>query len=230
MNETLFAALKTYDWGVDPKVIQPLADAMVATHGDVAARSAFETQLVAVLKSEVPRAAKDVVCRMLKSIGTAASVPTLAALLPDEKLSHMARYALELMPAPEAGQALLAALPKLGGKLKLGVIASLGVRGDAAAIAPLQGLLADGDPAVAKAAAYALGAMATPAANTALAAVTPNAAAQAASGDAALRCAEKLLAHGGKAEAKATYQRLLGSKPGKAVEAAATRGLQACGG
>ncbi len=36
-------------------------------------------------------------------IGTAESVPALAALLPDKDLSHMARYALERIPAPGSG-------------------------------------------------------------------------------------------------------------------------------
>lgn len=228
MNENAFEALKTYDWGVDPKVLQPLTDAMLATHGDPAARQDLEVRLAAVLKSEVPRAAKDAVCRMLKSIGTGTSVPALAALLPDENLSHMARFALEFMSAPEAGAALREALPKVGGKLKIGVIASLGARGDAAAIAPLQALLADADPAVGRAAALALGAIATPAANAALAAAKPSVQTQGPIGDASLRCAEKLLADGRKAAAKATYQRVLASNPTKPVAQAATHGVQVC--
>jgi len=39
-------------------------------------------------------------------VGTASSVPALAALLTDNELSHMARFALERMPAAEAGAAL----------------------------------------------------------------------------------------------------------------------------
>ena len=160
MSEQLdkaFEALKTYDWGMDPNVLQPIDEAIVSTHGDAAARKDLETRLAAVLKTEASRAAKDVVCRALKTIGTAASVPALAALLADEKLSHMARYALERIPAPEAGQALRTALPKVTGKLKIGMISSLGVRGEEASLAPLQALLADSDAAVAQAAAHALG-------------------------------------------------------------------------
>lgn len=230
MNETAFDALKTYDWGVDPKVLQPLADAIVTTHGNPAARLELETRLAAVLKTAAPRAAKDAVCRLLKPIGTAASVPALATLLTDENLSHMARYALELMPAPEAGEALRAALPKVGGKLRIGVISSLGVRGDAAGVAPLQALLADGDPAVARAAAYALGAIGSPEANAALASAKASPAVRAAMDDAALACAEKLVANGRKPAAKATYQRLLGGNPSKGIEQAAARGMKACEG
>ncbi len=134
MNEKLdqaFAALKTYDWGVDPAVLNPIAEAVVATHTDPAARKELETRLIAVLATAVPQAAKDAVCRVLKTIGTAAAVPALAPMLTDGKLSHMARYALEWIPGPEACQALLAALPQAAANLKIGIIASLGVRGDA---------------------------------------------------------------------------------------------------
>src|SRR4029079_13467463 len=95
------------------------------------------------LQSEISRDAKGFVCRMLTIIGGGASVPALAGLLTDEYLSHMARYALERNPVPEAAQALRAALPKLSGKLKIGVISSIGSRRDASAVAALGGLLKD---------------------------------------------------------------------------------------
>ncbi len=116
-----FEALKTYDWGTDRKTMNPIDDAVVATYGDAAARKALEKRLAAVLGSGASRSAKDYVCRTLKTIGTAESVPALAALLPDKDLSHMARYALERIPAPEAAAAMRDALPGLSGALKAGV-------------------------------------------------------------------------------------------------------------
>ena len=101
---------------------------------------------------------KDFVCRKLMIIGTAASVPTLAGLLSDKDLSHMARFALERNSRPRGSRRHLRdALPKLNGALKIGVISSLGVRRDADSVAPLASCLADSDPAVARAAAFALG-------------------------------------------------------------------------
>ncbi len=199
-----------------------------STHGDAAARKDLETRLAAVLKTEASRDAKDVVCRALKTIGTAASVPALAALLADEKLSHMARYALERIPAPEAGQALRTALPKVSGKLKIGMITSLGVRGEEASLAPLQALLADSDAAVAQAAAYALGDIGSLAAAKALVTAKSSAGTKVAIADASMECAENLLASGNKVAAKATYEKLLASSPSKSVKDAATRGMQAC--
>jgi len=223
-----YEALKTYDWGMDPNVLQPIDEAIITTHGDAAARKDLETRLIAVLKTEVPQAAKDAVCRALKTIGTAASVPALAALLADEKLSHMARYALERIPGPEAGQAMLTALPKVSGKLKIGMISSLGVRGEEAALAPLQALLTDSDAAVAQAAAYALGDIGSLAAAKALVTAKPSAGTKSAIADASMECAENLLASGNKVAAKATYEKLLAGSPSKPVKDAASLGMKAC--
>lgn len=228
MLENEFDALKTYEWGVDPKVLQPIRDTVINSHDDAAARKDLETRLIAVLATEVPRAAKDAICRTLKIIGTAASVSALAALLLDEELSHMARYAMERNTAPEAGKALLSALPKANGKTRIGLIASLGVRREADAVEPLQALLVDKDPAVAQAAARGLGAIGSLAAAKALVTAKHSPASKAAVADASLECAENLLASGNKAAARATYEKLLSSEPSKAVLKAATSGLQAC--
>jgi HEAT repeat protein len=234
MNPAMLAkaleALKTYDWGMDPNLIKPIDEAIVATHGDAAARKDLESRLIEVLKSDVTRAAKDAMCRALRTIGTAASVPALAALLPDEKLSHMARYALERIPAPEAGKALMEALPKVGGTLKIGIVSSLGARGEEAAIASLQTPLADSDPAIARAAALALGGIGSLAANQALASAKASPGTKDAIADSLLECAENLLAGGKKPEAKAAYEKILADNPSKAVKIAASRGVAACAG
>jgi len=231
MNEQLdkaFDALKTYDWGMDPNLVKPIDDAIVATHTDAAARKELEARLIAALKADMPRDAKDVICRALKTIGTAAAVPALAALLADEKTSHMARYALERIPAPEAGQAMRDALPKVAPKLKVGIISSLGVRGEATSLAPLTAMLSDSDPAVAAAAAHALGDIGSVDAAKALVTAKPSAATKAAVADASLVCAGNLVATGNKGAAKITYEKLLASTPSKPVKEAATLGLKAC--
>jgi HEAT repeat protein len=227
-----FEALKTYDWGTDRKTMDPIDDAVAATSGDAAARKGLESRLLAVLKSDASRSAKDYVCRALKTIGTAESVPALAALLPNQDLSHMARYALERIPATEAAGAIRDAMSNLSGPLKVGMIGSLGARRDAASAAALAGLLGDADPAVACAAAVALGRIGSPEAGKALAdrakgspdTVKPPVA------DACFACAEHLLADGKKAEATALYQALSGEKQPKHVRLAATRGLLAAAG
>jgi HEAT repeat protein len=226
MLEQTFDALKTYDWGVDRHVLDPIDDAVVKTRNDPAARKEIESKLLAVLQSNAPRDAKDFVCRQLRTMGTAACVPVLEKLLADPELSHMARYALERIPDPQAGQALERQLRKLSGNLKVGVISSLGTRGQAAGA--LRPLLKDSDDAVAKAAAVALGCIGSLDANKALASASPRPALVAVFADASMACAEKLLATGHAKEAKATYERLLKNKPSELVREAAERGLKSC--
>ncbi|MDI9443880.1 MAG: hypothetical protein QM844_06905, partial [Planctomycetota bacterium] len=71
-----------------------------------AASAADEAQLIAVLQSDAGQKEKADACRELAHVGTRRAVPALAALLDDEKLSHMARYALEPIPDPAASAAL----------------------------------------------------------------------------------------------------------------------------
>lgn len=116
-----------------------------------------EASLIAILQSDHSAHDQDAACVRLKRIGTEAAVPALAALLTDDQLSHSARLALESMPSEKAGQALIDALSKTTGALRVGVIDSLGERRDPLAVAPLAALLADPDATTAMAAAEALG-------------------------------------------------------------------------
>jgi HEAT repeat protein len=227
MLDQAFEALKTYNWGADRKVLEPIDKAALEKEG----RKELEARLAAVLKSDVSHDAKDFVCRKLMVIGTADSVPALAVLLPDEKLSHMARFALERIPAPEAAKALREALSKTEGKVKVGVIASLGQRGDAESVSSLAKLLGDSDAAVARAAAYALGAIRNADAAKALADAKPSQPeVKQAATDASLACAESLLAEGQKTEATAIYKRFAGQDQPRHVRLAATRGMLAVAG
>jgi HEAT repeat protein len=230
MLDQALTALKTYDWGQDPKTLSSIDDAIVASHGDAAKRKELEEQLAALLSGETTFDGKQNVCRYLMAIGTAASVPAVAALLADEKLSHMARYALERNPSAEAATALRDALPKVKGELKVGVISSLGSRGDNASVGALAELLGDGDPAVAVAAARALGAIRTAEASKALGQASPDPKVQPAVTDAALSCAEALLASGKNIDALAIYKKFAGEGQPKHVKLAATRGMLACAG
>ena len=60
----------------------------------------LEDSLLSVLASGATYKEKATACRQLGTVGTGKAVPVLGALLADEKLSHMARYALETIPDP----------------------------------------------------------------------------------------------------------------------------------
>jgi HEAT repeat protein len=102
-----------------------------------------------VLKSDAPQEQKSEACIALSVHGTVEAVPVLAAMLTDEKMSHMARYALEPMPFPEAGAALRDALGKTTGRLQVGVINSLAVRKDLDAVPAIVKLLSSAEADVA---------------------------------------------------------------------------------
>ncbi len=112
--------------------------------------------------------------------------------------------------------------------LKIGLISSIGVWGEAASVAPLKGVLIDADVPTVVAAATALGAIGSPEAGSALAAAKPSSGTKGAIADAWLICAENLLAAGKKTAAKAAYERLLKGEPSQSVKVAAELGLKAC--
>ena len=219
--------LKTYDWGADRKLLNPIDEAVVATHGDAQARGKLEKALVDVLAGGISRSAQDYVCRRLKVIGTAQSVDALAALLTDEETSHIARLALERIPDESAVAALRDALPQVSDKLKPGLIGSLGKRRDKQSVKALSQLLRKGDAQVAQAAAHALALIGTPTAAKRLSRAAQRAPGnlKVAAADACLICAEQLLAAGKKDEAVALYEQLRGNDQPQQVKVAAMKGM-----
>jgi hypothetical protein len=222
-----FNTLKTYDWGADRGALKPIDEAILASHGDGAARKALEKRLVDALAGGLSRSAQDYVCRKLRVVGTAQSVGALAALLRAEETSHIARYALERIPDERAAAALRGALPKVSGKLKPGMIGSLGVRRDSKSVGALSKFLGDSDIEIARAAAHALGLIGTPAAAGELSRFAKKAPAnmKTPAADACLICAEQLLADGRKSEAVALYEQLRGEDQPAHVKVAAMRGM-----
>lgn len=224
-----FETLKTYKWGDDRASLEAVDKAVAAASKDAAAQKALQKQLLAVVGSDASSAAKDYACRKLSLIGDAGATAPLAALLPDKDLSHIARYALERMPCPEAVGALRGALPKTEKLAKVGVINSLGVRRDAESTAALTALLADKDPQIVAAAAGALGSIGNAAAAKALGEFGKKAPKklELVVADACLTCAERMLSDGKKLEAMAIYKSLSGSDQPKHVKMAATKGIMA---
>lgn len=186
-----------------------------------------EAHYISALQSQASPQEKDAACVWLKRHGTAQSVPALAALLNDEQLSHSARYALESMSVPEAGNALIAALAQTSGSLKAGVIESLGIRREKKAVPELAKLLADTDDQIARVSASSLGDIATPDALKALEACLndPNVSRQGAIIDGCLRCAQNMLAAGDRKHALAVYRELYQRPTKEFYHVAAYRGM-----
>ena len=120
-----------------------------------------ETTALATLASDAGIEEKARACQQLAIVGSAKSVPALAALLGDEKLAAHARSGLEIIKDASAGEALGKALD-LSGSLLAGVIVSLGVRREAAAVPALFKLAGSTEPGIRDAAISSLGRIATP--------------------------------------------------------------------
>jgi HEAT repeat protein len=189
-----------------------------------------EASEISVLTSPSTPKEKDAACAWLKRHGDTQSVTALALLLKDEQLSQSARYALESLPGPEAGDALMAALSQTSGLLKAGIIHSLAVRRETRAVPQLASLLTDADALVADVSAQALGEIASPAALKALQDQLDNSSARDSVVDGCLRCARHLLAAGDQGSAFTVYQKIY-QRPGKELfHVAAFRGMVAAAG
>ena len=100
---------------------------------------------------------KAIACKKLSIVGGKDAIAPMAALLDDPHLACYARFGMEPNPDPSVDEAFRRALPKLTGKLQIGVINSIGVRKDANALDALKELIDHSDPDVAQAAAASVG-------------------------------------------------------------------------
>jgi len=192
-------------------------------------RAALEQRLIALLKSDATIECKRFVCRQLALIGSAASVPTLAALLNDAELADMARFALEPIPEPAVDHALIRALGKSTGKHRIGIINSLGARRTVPAASSLSWFVTSPDETLARTAVSALEKIHTAAALDALrttqararASVRPHIA------NCALTLAHALLARGEKLPAEKAFIAFYQMSQPPTVRTAALKGLLA---
>jgi HEAT repeat protein len=222
----LLGKVKTYDFSQSRADLIKISD-MIRDASGKSEMKAMEKQLDDFLKSDASYAAKDFVCRELSVAGTEASVPVLASMLTDEKVSDIARYALERIPGAAVDDALRQALSKAEGKAKIGIINTLGVRGDKKAVEALAKLTGDSNEMVAVAAIAALGRIDDKGATDAIAKAKDKAtgATKTAALDAYLRCADRLAAKGEKGAAGAIYKQLYAVSEPMPVRVAAARGM-----
>lgn len=129
-----------------------------------------EDELLALVRSDAPVAARAEACRQLRVAATTNAIPILGPLLLDseERLAHAARHALEGLPGPESSIALREAASRAPRNLRIGLIDSLGWRGDSNAVPLLKPWLLDVDDPLAAVAATALGRIASDPAQQAL--------------------------------------------------------------
>ncbi|MHC4119873.1 MAG: family 16 glycoside hydrolase, partial [Planctomycetota bacterium] len=218
-----FAAVEEYDFGKSRRALSAIEEDIRSI--PPASYHQVESGLLKALGSpKTTIAGKQFICRMLRRVGSAKSVPALSNLLADKNLSHMARFALQHMPAPEAGTALRNALPKFEGSMKIGVIGSIGQRGDRQAVPEMARLVADENTEIARAAIGALGRIGGSQAGDVLAQAKVRTELKAARDNAYLMCADSMLAEGQKDKAVAIYQKMTSPDNSTWIRIAAYKG------
>lgn len=219
-----YGAIEEYDFSKSRRALAAIEEEIRVVPPSSFAQ--VEAKLLKALESsKTTFAGKQFVCRMLRRVGSAQSVPALSKLLADKELSHMARFVLQHMPAPQAGAALCEALPRLEGDLKIGVIGSIGQRRERKAVPEIARLAADGNAEIARAAIGALGRIGGSEAAEVLAKLKPPAKLAVARDDAYLMCADGMLAEGKKEEAVKFYAKMLSVENGTWIRIAAYKGF-----
>ena len=211
--EELLAKVAAYEYAQSRAPLAELDDLVKSSLLDAARVRRIEARMDRVLESGAALAGKQVICRHLRVIGTEVSVPVLAKLLGAPETADAARYALAGMRGAAVDQALRKALAQSSGNVKVGLINTLGVRGDALAVPALGKLVWDSDPASASAAVTALGRIGNAAADKSLAQVRRKAqgALRMQALQSSLACADRLAERGGRPAALAVYKELSAS-------------------
>jgi uncharacterized protein len=219
-----YDAIEDYDFGKSRRALAAIEEEIrnlpPSSFGQV------ETRLLEALdSSKTTFAGKQFICRMLRRVGSAKSVPALSAMLADKRLSHMARFALQFMPASQAGAALRQAVSRLDGDLKIGIVGSLGQRGDHKAVPELAKLITDRNRNLARAAIGALGRIGGAEAAGVLAGAKVPTLLQADRDDAYLMCADSMVTEGQTPAATVIYREMTAANNGTWIRIAAYKGL-----
>lgn len=205
--DALLKAASGYEQGDSRAALVGIADNVRLATTDDDHRSELEPKLIAALTSDGTNQAKGFICRQLALIGTSQSVQTLADLLRDPALSHMARNALEQIRGPEATFALLDAVGSTQGDIRIGIINSIGARADTRATDGLISRLAQAqDPDLAAALADALAHLATIEGADAILEAADQDRSNARLIDALIRCTDKISQRGHANKSVALYQ------------------------
>jgi HEAT repeat protein len=226
--DKVLAKTATYDYGQSREPLTQLTAVINDASDSPRELNQIEKRLLEVLDSDATLACKQFICRKLSIIGTEEAVPMLAKMLVEPQTSDMARYALERIPGSAVNRALQRALDYTSGKVKVGIINSLGERRDKEAVEKLGRLLMSGvDKDIALAGLSALGKIGGVEAAKALGRVKVKMGGELHVPwvDASLMCAERFLAEGNTRWAMRIYRRLYVPAEPVQIRIAALRGI-----
>jgi type 1 glutamine amidotransferase/HEAT repeat protein len=190
-------------------------------------KAELEIRFIGALSSETTtKAGKRIVCEQLSLIGTESSIGVLARLIIDEETSDVARFAAERIPSPLIDEMLVEASYKTLGNVRIGIVNTLGVRGDVSP-AVLGEMIDASDPDLTLAAIEALKRIGNKKAMDILAKKGSKLRGKLydASVDGYLNCADALLAAGDSAKAMKAYRKVYSNRQSKPLKIAAVNGM-----
>ena len=223
----LLVKISTYQFGQSRESLARFTRLVEESLGSPAQLKLIEARLNEFLQSNATPAAKDYALRELSLIATDTSVQLLAGMLMRSETAEMARYALARVPGRAADDALLSALAKTTGGVRIGIVNSLGQRGSARSVPPLRALVASTEAGVAEAAASALASIGDQSALAALAearAATKGPLHHRVS-EAYLQCGARMAANGNRAAALRVFRELVAADQPERLRIAALGGL-----
>jgi HEAT repeat protein len=225
--QSLLTEIKKYDFGQSREVLTQFSDLLRSNYNSPEKMGSLEKLMAEFLATDATYAAKQYMCKELSIVGTEVSVPVLEKLLMDQETSDMARYALERIPGAKVDEVLRKALDKSEGKVKIGVINTLGERRDAQSVDQLAQLLLNADSQTVAASAAALGKIGGEKAAAALAQIREkvNASVQNEVLDAYLKIADNFASNGAAEKASVIYKELFVESQPLPIQAAALTGL-----
>jgi len=150
-------AIGQYMWGDSRKELYNIDVMVQVVLNNMSMQPLMEKQFIDFLKTEKSAAAKQFICRKLSLVGTKRSAGILAELLENKELADYGLYALERIASPAMDKILIKALARSEGRIKIGIINSLGRRRCRAAVKGLIPLTRHEDVDLAKASMTALG-------------------------------------------------------------------------
>lgn len=216
------------EWGKGTQAGDAIEKIANRTDLNNAEKQALEVKLLEVLDNEkATHRVPHVALRTLNLVASDWCAVKLEKHLLDERLSHMVCNVLEKLSGHPATQTLIKALPRAEGRVKTGIITSLGVRQDPCALPVLLPLLKSGNAEHARAAVTALGHVGSVMAFPALKDMTTKGTAtqRMAAWDACLTLAERLNAEDKKDEAMDVYRWLDSQDTPPHVSNAVLRGI-----
>ncbi|MBN1480153.1 HEAT repeat domain-containing protein [candidate division KSB1 bacterium] len=226
--DEVLSKIGSYDYGDSRENLTTISEMLREASGDVLKLTEYEKAMLEVLAAkETTFAAKQFLCKELSIMGTEQSVPTLAKLLQKDETADIARYALERIPGDKVDAILLVAMGKTKGKVRVGVINTIGERQIKTAAPDLGKLMTNKEADVAMAAATALGKIATDESATLLGAslLKLEGKVRDVAMDAYLKNADAFLKAGDKAKAEAIYEPLFAETESIPTRSAALTGL-----